>query len=187
MKKTNKVAKNQVNSANNQNTGSPWSLIPVRDLDTNQITLQQVDPKFAKEFNRMNDTKRHFEQRHGRCFIPTKKKFLCDGLCEMCKYHKSDDYVSSDEKMPNSEETYESSFVDETVNVENEVIYKEMAEQARKYFAENVEYGEAIYDGLHEGKSVRQIAKELGIPQKTLSDRLKKHRDKLRENTGFEC
>lgn len=67
-------------------------LFPVRDAtDADKVTLIPVSKNFYLTANREINRKRKAMQRSGECRCPFKWLWKCDGDCERCRYHITED------------------------------------------------------------------------------------------------
>ena len=67
-------------------------LFPVRDAaDNDKVTLIPVTNDFYTNAYRKICRRRKAMQRSGECRCPVKKLWKCDGDCERCRYHVTED------------------------------------------------------------------------------------------------
>lgn len=72
-------------------------LFPVRDAaDNDKVTLVPVTKDFYVEANREISRKRKRLQRSGECCCPRKFLWKCDGDCDRCRYHTTNDPLCLD-------------------------------------------------------------------------------------------
>ena len=124
----------------------------------------------------MNDCGRirHREQRAERCFLTRNKIFYCHGMCDDCKFHKESelislDYLESEDCDPLIEE-----IASPDPSTEQLVEDKDELEYLIEKLTE-IEPNLRLIIELRrkeEGISDREIARRLGIPQRTFSDRM---------------
>lgn len=146
------------------------------------VTKEQQD-SFYKEADRI----RHKEQEHGRCMCPYRFIWKYVGDCIGYEYHGAGDITSLDQPLPDGNGTL-GDYIPDSSKPMNEVIADRML--LKQLFARLRELGpEAdtiiqLWKDHPEGISYRTIARELGRPQKTFSDQMKKYRTDLRRITG---
>ena len=118
------------------------------------VTKEQHD-SFYKEADRI----RHKEQDHGRCMCPYRFIWKCDGDCIGCEYHAAGDITS------------------------DRMLLEQLFTRLRELDPE-ADTIIQLWKDHPEGISDRAIARELGRPQKTFADQMKKYRTDLRRITG---
>lgn len=128
------------------------------------------------------DSFRKKQQRHGRCVCPETKRLDCDIDCETCSYGKAGDslsldYVISDEE--GNTKSWLESLVDPSQPVDELVAdgirMKQLIQQMNELMPQAMKIGAL----RQQGYSDEAIAKEIGIPRKTFTDRLKRAKKTL--------
>ncbi|MDK2966084.1 sigma-70 family RNA polymerase sigma factor [Lacrimispora sp.] len=126
------------------------------------------------------------EQYHGRCMCPKYYLWKCDGQCDLCEYH-APDTVSLDEPLPDGNGTLGDYIPDRSKPMEEVIADRMLLEQLFARLRELDPEADTIiqlWKDHPEGISDRAIARELGRPQKTFADQMKKYRTDLRRITG---
>lgn len=138
---------------------------------------------FYREASRIRDK----EQNHGCCMYPYRYIWKCDGDCICCEYHATGDTSSLDQPLPDGNGTL-GDYIPDTRKPMDEVIADRMLlEQLFVRLHELDPEADTIiqlWQDHPEGISDRAIARELGRPQKTFADQMKKYRTDLRRITG---
>ena len=65
----------------------------------------EMDNRIADGIEADRAAVRNKEQQHGRCFVAGKKRFLCDGLCDDCEFHRQGGSAVDTKKCRNCEIT----------------------------------------------------------------------------------
>lgn len=126
------------------------------------------------------------EQYHGRCMCPKYYLWKCDGQCDLCEYH-TPDTVSLDEPLPDGNGTLGDYILDRSKPMEEVIAERMLLEQLFARLRELDPEADTIiqlWKDHPEGISDRAIARELGRPQKTFADQMKKYRTDLRRISG---
>jgi hypothetical protein len=146
------------------------------------VTKEQHD-SFYREASRIRDK----EQNHGRCMCPYRYVWKCDGDCLGCEYHAAGDTLSLD--VPNTDgngSMYD--YLPDNKRPMQEVIADRMLLEALfnrlRELDPEADTIIQLWMDHPEGISDRAIARELGRPQKTFADQMKKYRTDLRRITG---
>ena len=145
------------------------------------VTKEQHD-SFYKEADRI----RHKEQDHGRCMCPYRFIWKCDGDCIGCEYHAAGDITSLDQPLPDGNGTSVTIFPTAVSR------WKKSSPTACCWSSSLPDcvsltrkpIPSSSFGGSPGGISDRAIARELGRPQKTFADQMKKYRTDLRRITG---
>lgn len=138
------------------------------------VTKAQHD-SFYKEADRI----RHKEQDHGRCMCPYRFIWKCDGDCIGCEYHAAGDITSLDQPLPDGNGTLGDYIPDRSKPMEEVIADRMLLEQLFARLRELDPEADTIiqlWKDHPEGISDRAIARELGRPQKTFADQMKKYR-----------
>jgi len=138
---------------------------------------------FYKEADRI----RHREQYHGRCMCPYRFIWQCDGDCLDCEYHAAGDVTSLDQPLPDGNGTLGDYIPDRSKPMEEVIADRMLLEQLFARLRELDPEADTIiqlWKDHPEGIADRAIARELGRPQKTFADQMKKYRTDLRRITG---
>lgn len=163
---------------------------PYRIYDKQTKTWFEVTPEQYAEFDRWRTNKRKCEQYHGRCMCPRSKWWLCDGMCDDCEFHAPGDVLSLDKPVGNDDGekvTLLDNLADTAPSIEEVICDKAELEQLFARLRELDPEADIIiqlWKDHPEGISDRAIARELGRPQKTFADQMKKYRTDLRRITG---
>ena len=146
------------------------------------ISKEQHDA-FYKEADRI----RHKEQDHGRCMCPYRYAWKCDGDCIGCEYHAAGDTLSLDVTNPDGNGNMYDYLPNNNTPIEELISDRILLEQLFARLRELDPEADTIIQlwmDHPEGISDRAIARELGRPQKTFADQMKKYRTDLRRITG---
>jgi len=127
------------------------------------------------------------EQYHQRCMCPRAKWWMCNGDCLVCRYHAAGDTLSLD--APNTDDgkaLFDTELMD-PVCMEDIVSTRLLLEQLLKRLRELDPDADRIIRMWTEdpGISDRAIAEQLGRPQRTFADQMKKYRTELRKIRGY--
>lgn len=142
------------------------------------VSKEQHDA-FYKEADRI----RHKEQDHGRCMCPYRYAWKCDGDCIGCEYHAAGDTLSLDVANPDGNGNMYDYLLDNHTPIEELISDRILLEQLFSRLRELDPEADTIIQlwmDHPEGISDRAIARELGRPQKTFADQMKKYRTDLR-------
>ena len=145
------------------------------------VTREQHD-SFYKEADRI----RHKEQDHGRCMCPYRFIWKCNGDCIGCEYHAAGDTTSLDQPRPDGNGTLGDYIPDNSKPMDEVIADRMLLEQLFSRLRELDPEADTIiqlWKDHPEGISDRAIARELGRPQKTFADQMKKYRTDLRRIT----
>ena len=144
---------------------------PLRDADNPYhvtlipITEEQYQGLMPEIYNL-----RAREQYHGRCFVPKKKLWTCDGQCDLCQYRADDGGFTSWDLL--SERGFNSS--DSAVLLEdavtNETVYPQVLERLKQLLPEALEVGRLRMAGYTE----TEAAEILGIQRVTYRYRVRR-------------
>lgn len=146
------------------------------------VTKAQHD-SFYKEADRI----RHKEQDHGRYMCPYRFIWKCDGDCVGCEYRAAGDTISLDVPNPDGNGSLYDYIPDESPSMENAIADRQLLEQLFARLRQLDPEADTIiqlWQENPEGISDRAIARELGRPQKTFADQMKKYRTDLRRISG---
>lgn len=152
-----------------------------------KLKVPCTDEEF-KSFYKEADRIRHREQDHGRCKCPKKYIWACDGDCENCEHHIHNGPVSLDEPQTDDGDTLADTLEDTAPLVDQVVSDRILLEQLFARLRELDPEADTIirfWKEHPEGISDRAIARELGRPQKTFADQMKKYRTDLRRIRGY--
>ena len=111
----------------------------------------------------------------------------CDGDCIGCEYHAAGDITSLNQPLPNGNGTLGDYISDRSKPMEEVIADRMLLEQLFTRLRELDPEADTIiqlWKDHPEGISDRAIARELGRPQKTFADQMKKYRTDLRRITG---
>ena len=143
------------------------------------VSKEQHDA-FYKEADRI----RHKEQDHGRCMCPYRYAWKCDGDCIGCEYHAAGDTLSLDVTNPDGNGNMYDYLPNNNTPIEELISDRILLEQLFARLRELDPEADTIIQlwmDHPEGISDRAIARELGRPQKTFADQMKKYRTDLRK------
>ena len=158
-----------------------------RIFDRTTHTWYEVVPEQYKEFDQWRTNLRKREQYWNRCFCPRSKWWLCDGNCLDCEFYISpteslDAPILSDDGATNA--TLMDFVSDPRARSEKFVVDCDLLEylcaRLEELFAEDTEKVLTIWKDHPEGISDRKVAKAIGYPQRTFSNKMKRFRDKYR-------
>lgn len=136
------------------------------------VTEQQF-----KDYYREIDSFRKKQQRHGCCVCPEASRLNCDMDCASCSYRKAGDNLSLDHAVSDEEGSQKSwldSLVDPSQPVDELVADGIRMKQLIQKMSELMPQAMKIGVLRQQGYSDEAIAKEIGIPRKTFTDRLKR-------------
>ena len=105
--------------------------------------------------------------REKRCFQPIELLWQCDGMCEDCPHFRQAE-VSWDTKVGGSEDLTLGEALPDGVDHEEVYVEKILAEDVMKRLDEIMPFARRIGLLRLEGKSDREIAKELGISRTSM-------------------
>lgn len=127
------------------------------------------------------------EQYHHRCKCPKQFMYQCDGDCYTCRFHVSDEYVSMDAPDEESRESIYESIPDEGPEVEKIVSDRLLIARLFERLRELDPDADKIIAMWTKDPDIsdREIARRLGIPQKTFCNRMKKYRSELKKIKNF--
>jgi hypothetical protein len=127
---------------------------------------------------------RNKEQNHHRCMCPYRFIWKCDGDCIGCEYHAAGDTLSLDVPNPDGNSNMYDYLPDNNTPIEELISDRILLEQLFARLRELDPEADTIIQlwmDHPEGISDRAIARELGRPQKTFADQMKKYRTDLRK------
>jgi len=143
------------------------------------VTKEQHDC-FYREASRI----RNKEQNHHRCMCPYRFIWKCDGDCIGCEYHAAGDTLSLDVPNPDGNGNMYDYLPNNNTPIEELISDRILLEQLFARLRELDPEADTIIQlwmDHPEGISDRAIARELGRPQKTFADQMKKYRTDLRK------
>lgn len=158
--------------------------IYIRSLKQKFPCTEEQFQAFYKEVDRI----RHREQDHSRCKCPKKYIWACDGDCENCEHHINNGPVSLDEPQTDDGNALADILEDTAPLVDQVVSDRILLEQLFARLHELDPEADTIirlWQENPEGISDRAIARELGRPQKTFADQMKKYRTDLRRIRSY--
>lgn len=157
-------------------------LLPQR-VSHNQVNLYEVSEETYKEVTREINRIRKEAQRNGECFCTKDKFWQCDGCCIDCPfYHKKaislSDVAYRDDKGEN-DITYEEIIPDNYCrNTPEAIMFESLVKELKDTLARIDPKARQIFDAIYdktmsnEFDSLRDLARELGIPWSTFHDKL---------------
>lgn len=120
------------------------------------------------------------EQNHGCCACPKRYLWKCDGQCDLCEYHVNNT-VSLDDPLPDGNGTLGDYIPDDRPSIEDVYADRDLLKRLIARFRElDPEADRIIQMRLDNPKiSDRAIARELGRPQRTFADQMKRYYTEL--------
>lgn len=143
-----------------------------------------VSKELHDDFYREAGRIRKKEQSRGRCVCPRRCIWKCDGGCAGCEYRAAGDTVSLDRPLTDSEGTL-GEFIPcggrpmEEV-IEDRMLLEALIARLRELDPE-ADIMIRIWAEHPDGISDRAVARELGRPQRTFADQIKRYRADLRK------
>lgn len=123
------------------------------------------------------DNYRRKQQRHGNCVCPARFRLQCDMDCYACKHRTSGEFLHLDDDC----NTYKDNIVDESPLIEDMIAENERMEELfirlNELMPQAMEIGIQSLNGL----SDTSISELLGTPRKTLTDRIKRVKNILKD------
>ena len=147
-----------------------------------EVTLEE-----KQNWERFIGTTRKSKQRAGTCFIPYKKSYKCDGLCEECEYRcipkDAPQHLSIDGEMEITQKngTRNSFLADEAMTTEigiDSMILNHLLSELRDSDPESYQILMVLADGLSE----RASAEKLNMPRNTFVYKKNQLLKRIREN-----
>ena len=166
--------------SNENKSKSKTYFIYIRSTGEKVPVSKEQHDAFYKEADRI----RHKEQDHGRCMCPYRYVWKCDGDCIGCEYHAAGDTLSLDVTNPDGNGNMYDYLPDNNTPIEKLISDRILLEQLFARLRELDPEADTIIQlwmDHPEGISDRAIARELGRPQKTFADQMKKYRTDLRK------
>lgn len=120
-----------------------------------------------EELHRERERIRKREAREGRCVLPWKKIWYCDGQCDACPYHKSED-VSLEMSVGDSGELTLSDVLTDNQDHESVFVEKIYAQNILARLDEIMPQAREIGNLRIKGISDRAIAQRLGISRTSM-------------------
>ena len=125
------------------------------------------------------------EQHHHRCMCTRRYLWKCDGNCDLCEYHAAGDTLSLDVPTENGNANMYDTIPDTAPTMEDVLSDAMLLEQLIARFRELDPDADRIIELLGDELSDRKIAEQLGRPQRTFADQMKKIRIELRKIRGY--
>lgn len=147
----------------------------------------EVTPEEKQNWERFIGTTRKSKQRAGTCYIPYKKSYKCDGLCEECEYRcipkDAPQHLSIDGEMEITQKngTRNSFLADEAMTTEigiDSMILNHLLSELRDSDPESYQILMVLADGLSE----RASAEKLNMPRNTFVYKKNQLLKRIREN-----
>ena len=151
--------------------------------NTKYIVIQgkriAVSAEIRKAWDQTKDHMLYLAKKEGTCVCPGPA--LCPGDCGYCKFKKEGRTVSGDSprhQLEVDERTAAASCQSESLESTPEKAMEHQDKLARIYaYARTIcDHGDVIFQLYYESHSTREIAKAIGIPQKTVNRRIQKIR-----------
>lgn len=165
------------NQDKNSQAQSPF--IYYRETGEKIPVSKEVRDAFYADADRI----RHKEQHHGRCGCPKQFYWKCDGDCLGCEYHRAGDTLSLDKQNPDGSNFFD--FLPSAGESMEEIVAEHtILDELFAYIRDCDPDGDTIvrlWKEHPEGISDRAIARELGRPQMTFADQMKKYRGIMRK------
>lgn len=149
-------------------------------FDKGTHTWYEVTPSQYKEFDRNRTALRKRKQYHGECFCPRSKWWLCDSMCEDCEFYNQDT-ISLDDPLPDGEGTRGDYVPDDNPTPEEIASDRDLLERLTARLRTLDPDADKILALWSENPNLsdRKVAEEIGRPQKTFSDRMKRLRNEF--------
>lgn len=138
-----------------------------------------VSKKVFDDYYRDINAYRRRQMRHGMCVCPSCAWLACDMDCFTCPYRRAGDERSLDATECNEkgdERAMLDTLMDPKASLERVVVESIVLKQLLARIEELMPQALEVAALREEGMSLSTIAEQLGIPRKTLDDRLKKLR-----------
>ena len=157
-------------------------LLPQR-VSRDHVELYEVSEEFYKETTKYINRVRKEVQRNGECYCTKDKLWQCDGCCVDCPfYHKKaislSDVAYKDDKGEN-DITYEEIIPDNSYrNTPEGIMFESLIKELKDTLVRIDPKAREIFDAIYvkamtkEFDSLRDVARELGIPWSTFHDKL---------------
>lgn len=168
---------------------SPGSKKSYRLYDKTTKTWFEVSPEQYAEIDRWRTNLRKKEQYHHRCRCPRNQFWLCDGMCQDCKFRCAGDTISLDAAF-SDEEGDGGSLLDlleaSGPRMEDQYADRDLIDRLFKKLRELDPDAEKIIAMWEEDYRVsdRGIARALGRAQRTFADQMKRYRSELKKIRG---
>ena len=136
----------------------------------------ELDERQYLELRR--ERQRMYYKRHqtGECYCSKKELWLCDGACETCKFYCKKALSIENPIQSKMQELYLEDVIADEIDYEEycatEICDSDIIEKLRELAPELIIYGLKKLDG----KSDRQIAKEMGCARTTIDRKIKRFR-----------
>ncbi len=156
-------------------------------LRSSNLRVECSEEQF-KSYYKEVDSYRRTQMNHGQCICPRSKWLTCDMDCLTCKHHTSGKCYSLDNHHTDDEGN-EMNWMDQlqeqlpdlrTPSIEENVLDRAEATDILDRLAEVMPMALEIGRLREQGLSDTAISKEIGVPRKTFTDRLKKLRDQMK-------
>ncbi|MDD3538461.1 MAG: hypothetical protein PHH65_09505 [Eubacteriales bacterium] len=148
--------------------------------DTSQVPLEELEDSIIELSNQTGVSSSEIAQN-------VYDAWKCDGDCIGCEYHAAGDTLSLDVTNPDGNGNMYDYLPDNDTPIEEFISDRILLEQLFARLRELDPEADTIIQlwmDHPEGISDRAIARELGRPQKTFADQMKKYRTDLRRITG---
>ena len=153
----------------------------IYDKATGEWFSVAEDDYAAYDHWRTNLRKR--EQRHGNCYCPRDKWWLCDGMCDDCEFRCAGDAISLDTPEGEDDLGLGDQLVAFGPRMEDVIADRDLIEKLVQLLREMDPDADKIIEMWQENWRIsdRQVAERLGRAQKTFSRQMRKYRDACRK------
>lgn len=158
---------------------------PLRDVkNPDKVSLIEItESQYRALYPEIWATQKR-EQHHHRCMCTRKYLWKCDGNCDLCEYHAAGDMLSLDVPTEDGNANMYDTIPDTAPTMEDVLSDAMLLEQLIARFRELDPDADRIIELLRDELSDRKIAEQLGRPQRTFADQMKKIRTELRKIRG---
>ena len=159
---------------------------PLRDVkNPDKVSLVEItEAQYRALYPEIWATQKR-EQHHHRCMCTRKYLWRCDGNCDLCEYHAAGDMLSLDVPTEDGNANLYDTIPDTAPTMEDVLSDAMLLEQLIARFRELDPDADRIIELLGDELSDRKIAEQLGRPQRTFADQMKKIRTELRKIRGY--
>ena len=159
---------------------------PLRDVkNPGKISLVEITEALYRALYPEIWATQKREQHHHRCMCTRKYLWKCDANCDLCEYHVAGDMLSLDVPTEDSNANMYDTIPDSAPTIEDVLSDAMLLEQLIARFRELDPDADRIIELLKNELSDRKIAEQLGRPQRTFADQMKKIRTELRKIRGY--
>ena len=122
-------------------------------------------------------------QKQGRCLCPGHKWWVCDMACMDCEY-RAEKSLSLDAQMADGDVCLGDMIPDESSRMEEELANSDLIARLKEYLLEMDSDADTMLEMWMKNDRIsdRAMARELGCPQRTFADRVKRIRLELQKS-----